>query len=153
MASIERGARIDECLGKGSRRRPFPPCVVTKPPQVRPSCDYDDVETVLGFDDFFSIADSGLTRPKIVVCHGSNGGTFRQLVKGGDDCRGDAVMEQVFHYVNELFGSQRDFASSLATEKNKIMTYNIVPLNPKTGVSIQSSLCFGMACTALTPLR
>ena len=152
MMSIPRGARIDECLGKGSRRRPFPPCVVTKPPQIRPDCKYEDVVTVAGFEDTFSLADSGLTRPKIVLCLGSDGCKFKQLVKGGDDCRGDAVMEQVFHYVNELFRNQRDLASSVSNEKNKIITYNIVPLNPKTGVSSKSYSFPGIERVSLTSL-
>ena len=135
MSSVQRTARLDECLGKGSRKHSFPPCILTKPPQIRPGRDYDGVETIVGFDDSFTIADSGLTRPKIIVCNGSFGGKFKQLVKGGDDCRGDSVMEQVFHYVNELFRKHTVLGDPAIRETNKIVTYNIVPLNPKTGVS------------------
>ncbi|CAN0101708.1 unnamed protein product, partial [Laminaria digitata] len=37
---------------------------------------------------------SGLHRPKIVHCEDSTGERYRQLVKGADDIRQDAVMEQ-----------------------------------------------------------
>jgi hypothetical protein len=136
MADMPRAARLDECLGKGSRRRPFPPGILSKPPPIRPSCDYDEVETVVGFDQSFTVAPSGLTRPKIVVCLGSKGSSYKQLVKGGDDCRGDSVMEQVFDYVNSLFRSQKILGYADLMKENKIQTYNIIPLNRKTGVSV-----------------
>lgn len=137
FASLPRECRVDECLGKGTRRRSFPPCILTKPPPIRPGCNYDDVETIVGYDDSFSLAESGLARPKIITCIGSKGVRYRQLVKGGDDCRGDCVMEQVFHYVNELFRNQRAFGGGQSMEKNSIITYTIVPLNRKTGVSFE----------------
>eukprot|EP00977_Amphora_coffeiformis_P010157 scaffold2363_cov159-Amphora_coffeaeformis.AAC.19 len=139
FASLSRECRLDECLGKGTRRRPFPPCILTKPPPIRPGCDYDDVETIVGYDDSFSLAESGLARPKIITCLGTNGARYRQLVKGGDDCRGDCVMEQVFHYVNELFRNQKKLGAAQSMEKNSIITYNIVPLNRKTGVSLKDA--------------
>lgn len=37
---------------------------------------------------------SGIHRPKIVHCDDSTGSRYRQLVKGSDDMRQDAVMEQ-----------------------------------------------------------
>lgn len=40
------------------------------------------------------VYDSGIHRPKIVHCLDSAGGRYRQLVKGADDIRQDAVMEQ-----------------------------------------------------------
>ena len=39
-------------------------------------------------------SNSGIHRPKIVHCLDSAGGCYRQLVKGADDIRQDAVMEQ-----------------------------------------------------------
>ena len=82
--------RLDQCVGRGARKKPCPPCVLTKTPSLRPRCDYgggvDDPvggERIDKFDDHFSIAESGITRPKIVVCIGSKGGRFKQLVKGG----------------------------------------------------------------------
>ena len=82
--------RLDHCVGRGGRRKRCPPCVLTSPPSLRSQCDYgggiDDPvggERIERFDDHFSIADSGITRPKIVRCIGSKGGRFKQLVKGG----------------------------------------------------------------------
>ena len=40
----------------------------------------------------FKLTDSGIHRPKIVSCVGSDGLKRRQLVKGNDDVRQDAVM-------------------------------------------------------------
>ena len=39
----------------------------------------------------------GLSRPKIIKCLGSDGQSYTQLVKGGDDTRQDSVMEQVIY--------------------------------------------------------
>jgi tetratricopeptide (TPR) repeat protein len=148
--------RLDQCLGSGARKPPCAPCILTSPPPLRPGCDYGGgredppgAERIVGFESCFSITDGGLHRPKIVVCLGSKGGRFKQLVKGEDEIRQDAVMEQVFGYVNELmtrhtFG-QRDSPKSegssgqiLASTKStlKLVTYNIIPLSPASGVSI-----------------
>ncbi|KAL7571734.1 hypothetical protein ACA910_002833 [Epithemia clementina (nom. ined.)] len=132
-----RATRLDQCVGRGARRKPCPPCVLTKPPLLRPRCDYgggiDDPvgsERIDKFDDRFSVAESGITRPKIVVCIGSKGGRFKQLVKGGDDCRGDAVMQQVFEYMNELFAQEKTGRDG----ELRIVTYNIQPTSATTGV-------------------
>ena len=48
-----------------------------------------------------------------------------------DDVRGDAVMQQVFEYVNALFAEEKT-----GRDKNlRIVTYNILPTSPTTGVS------------------
>ena len=54
------------------------------------------------------------------------------LVKGGDDLRQDAVMEQLFVLVNGLL-ERND-----ATRKRhlKLRTYNVVPLSPDAGTYI-----------------
>jgi ataxia telangiectasia mutated family protein len=139
--------RLDQCLGVGRRKVPHPPCVLTKPPPIRPASDYTDEtgqligsESVVGFEQAFSITESGLHRPKIVYCLGSKGGRFKQLVKGEDEIRQDAVMEQVFGYVNELL-SNGDLSDSLNEIRRttgaghlRLVTYNIVPLSPASGV-------------------
>ena len=118
------------------------PCVLTSPPLLRPGCDYgggeaDPIggERVVGFEQTFSQTDTGLHRPKIVVCHGSKGGRFRQLVKGEDEIRQDAVMSQVFSFVNDLMGRSGSKAGINAGASQQIITYNIVPLSPTHGVS------------------
>jgi len=76
------------------------PCLLTVAPPLRSDGDYtsgddDAVVTIQDFAERFSITESGISRPKIIECRGSDGVTRKQLVKGGDDMRQDAVMQQV----------------------------------------------------------
>lgn len=73
---------------------------------------------------------SGLSAPFLVKCIGSDGLEHSQIVKGRDDLRGDAVMEQMFGIMNSLL--ERD---SEASKRNLyIRTYRIIPLSPFTGI-------------------
>jgi hypothetical protein len=133
--------RLDSCLGKRSLSVANPPCVVTKPPSLRPGCDYGDgkddpigSERVSGFESYFTITDGGLRMPKVVVCIGSRGGRFRQLVKGNDEIRQDAIMQQVFSYVNELTAVRNHTKASQIDPRLNLVTYNIIPLSPDSGV-------------------
>jgi ataxia telangiectasia mutated family protein len=151
---------LDRCL-KGFDSLP---CVVTSPPELRPGKDYGSGsvapiggQTVAGFEAVFDLTDSGNRRPKIVVCIGSDGTRFRQLVKGNDDIRQDAIMSQVFTYVNKLLNRERgekdgrastdvkvdDVVGKLKRTKMKIATYNILPLSPNSGVSHSRSITAG----------
>ena len=84
------GKRMDTCLGESSRRMVrCPPCILTRPPPVRPGNDYGNGETdpigaerIAGFRPTFSLTDTGVHRPKIIVCNGTKGGSFKQVVKG-----------------------------------------------------------------------
>jgi len=89
------------------------------------------------------ITESGKNRPKIVICIGSRGGSFRQLVKGEDDIRQDAIMSQVFTYVNNLMKRRNNTnedpncsktVSRRTRHKFKMITYNILPLSPSSGI-------------------
>lgn len=141
---------LDRCLN----RLPGVPSIVTCPPVVRPGKDYgggkeDPIgsERITGFESDFAITESGIHRPKIVMCMGSQGGSFRQLVKGEDDIRQDAIMSQVFTYVNNLM--KRRTNTSVSSEdpsisktitghsrhRLKMATYNVLPLSPSSGVS------------------
>lgn len=138
---------LDRCFG----RLRGTPCVITCPPNIRPGKDYgcgkeDPVggETIAGFEPDFAITESGIHRPKIVICTGSKGGSFRQLVKGEDDIRQDAIMSQVFTYVNNLMKSRTNSHEQSRTLKSsrrhtghrlKMITYNVTPLSPSSGVS------------------
>ncbi|WAR09126.1 ATM-like protein [Mya arenaria] len=75
--------------------------VPTKDIMVKPSGDYSDVPYLVKFEPTFKLA-GGINLPKIISCMGSDGSKNRQLVKGRDDLRQDAVMEQVFGMVNSL---------------------------------------------------
>ena len=46
--------------------------------------------------------------PKVIECVGSDGNLYRQLVKGNDDLRQDAVMQQIFSLVNLLLKENAD---------------------------------------------
>ena len=77
----------------------------------------------------FSTA-GGINLPKIVYCYGDDGRMHKQLVKGRDDLRGDAVMQQVFGLVNVLLG--RDDATR--QRSLRMRTYRVVPIAPTAGV-------------------
>eukprot|EP00978_Attheya_sp_CCMP212_P021525 scaffold62915_cov55-Attheya_sp.AAC.3 len=155
---------LDRCFSSSrGNLSDSPPCVLTNPPVLRPSGDYgqgreDPVggERIIGFDSTFSLTETGLHRPKIVICRGSKGGRFKQLVKGEDDIRQDAIMEQVFTYVNNLLRQVPHHKSattqgvdsrrnSRVMPKLKVVTYNIIPLSPASGVLewVDSTVPFG----------
>jgi hypothetical protein len=138
--------RLDKCLGSGARKAKYLPCILTKPPMIRPGRDYgngiDDPigsEHVDTFESTFAITDTGVNQPKIVVCVGTKQGRFKQLVKGADDTRQDAVMEQVFGYANEILARRRQSNNSDVPSSHgnalRLVTYNVVPLNHVAGVS------------------
>lgn len=65
------------------------PCIITRPPPVQPAGNYGDgmedpigAERIHSFESTFDITETGIHRPKIVVCLGTKGGRYRQLVKG-----------------------------------------------------------------------
>lgn len=68
--------------------------VVTCPPRVDPSGTYRDFVRVVGFANTYRLA-GGLNLPKIVTALCSDGRRRRQLIKGKDDPRQDAIMQQV----------------------------------------------------------
>ncbi|KAH8047471.1 serine/threonine kinase [Aureococcus anophagefferens] len=61
-----------------------------------------DAPLVSGFAPNLALTDTGIHRPKIVECLGADGRRHKQLVKGRDDVRQDAVMEQVFEAAGVL---------------------------------------------------
>jgi hypothetical protein len=132
-----RGKRFDEVM----KTLPIAPAVVTLALPLSPTHDYGDAVTVHSFQATFSITDNGISRPKIVGCFGSDGKRYVQLVKGGDDMRQDAVMQQVFANVN--FTLSRDEE----TQKRNlaIRTYKIIPTTPQTGILewVQNTAAFG----------
>jgi hypothetical protein len=88
-----------------------------------------DGETFAGFFGGYRIL-GGINLPKQIEAISSNGTRHAQLVKGKDDVRQDAVMEQVFLRVNKLL------AASHETRKRKlgIRTYRVIPLRPLVGL-------------------
>ncbi|XP_063286192.1 serine-protein kinase ATM [Pelobates fuscus] len=97
--------------------------------KVDPSGKYENLVTISGFKPHFRLA-GGLNLPKIIDCIGSDGKERRQLVKGRDDLRQDAVMQQVFQMCNMLL--QRN--SETRKRKLTIRRYKVVPLSQRSGV-------------------
>lgn len=84
---------------------------------------------IAGFEKYASVCD-GLSKPLKIKCIGSNGVFYPQIVKGRDDLRGDAVMEQMFTIMNSLL--EKD--SGASRRGLHIRTYRIIPLSPFTGI-------------------
>jgi ataxia telangiectasia mutated family protein len=77
----------------------------------------------------FSLA-GGINLPKIINVRGSDGRLYKQLVKGNDDMRQDAVMQQVFQLVNMLLAK-----SAETRQRNlRMRTYKVLPLAPCAGL-------------------
>ncbi|KAM8905494.1 serine-protein kinase ATM [Spinachia spinachia] len=97
--------------------------------KVDPSCRYDDLVTIRSFLPQYRLV-GGVNLPKIIDCVGSDGKSRRQLVKGQDDLRQDAVMQQVFSMCSMLLQRNAD------TRKRKlnIRRYKVVPFSQRSGV-------------------
>ena len=64
----------------------------------------------------------GKSRPKRVIVNRADGVSFTELVKSGDDLREDAVMQQIFDFVNSLL--TRDSAAN--SRSLNIRTYKVI---------------------------
>merc|ERR1719369_2310127 len=96
---------------------------------VRPDRDYSGVCGIAKFSSTYSMV-GGVNAPKKISCTGTDGLVRPQLVKGKDDLRQDAVMEQVFGLMNNLLEQNEQ------TRKNKlnVRTYKVVPLSQRSGI-------------------
>ncbi|KAK7686262.1 hypothetical protein QCA50_010482 [Cerrena zonata] len=105
--------------------------VMTIDTPLDPTSRYDDCVWVQRYESHFSTA-GGLNLPKIAICVGSNGKSYKQLFKGegGDDLRQDAVMEQVFELVNVML--KRDKATR--RRYLNVRSYKVIPLATQAGV-------------------
>uniref|UniRef100_A0A1A9WKS3 Serine/threonine-protein kinase ATM n=1 Tax=Glossina brevipalpis TaxID=37001 RepID=A0A1A9WKS3_9MUSC len=72
----------------------------------------------------------GINAPKKLSCLCSDGITRSQLLKGKDDLRQDAVMQQAFCMINNLLEKDPEAVE----RKLKIRTYKIVPLSTRSGI-------------------
>ena len=81
------------------------------------------------FESEFTLV-GGVNMPKIVVCIGSDGVRYKQLVKGRDDLRQDAVMQQMFSVVSMLLSQNEESRK----RRLNVRTYKVVPLSPRSGV-------------------
>ena len=157
---------LDSCLDSGHRGKKNTastmPAIITETPPIRPDAQYGlgkedpiGVERVVRFEPTFDLTPTGLHRPKIVICIGSKGGRSKQLVKGEDDLRQDAIMQQVFGTVNDLLRHEGSGGidirhhsfrnSSGLLRRLRLITYGIAPLSPTSGVLewVSNTMCFG----------
>ena len=72
----------------------------------------------------------GITAPKKIRCLGTDGKWRPQLVKGKDDLRQDAVMQQVFNLLNSLLAKD-DLAQK---RRLQMRTYKVVAMSQRSGV-------------------
>lgn len=107
--------------------------VITNLMPINENTEYDDSKLVyiVKFEGKFRVA-NGVNAPKIVQCLGSDGVLRKQLVKGKDDLRQDAVMQKFFTTVNHLILFNNKTQNTI--KLNTIRTYKIVPLSQKSGV-------------------
>lgn len=96
---------------------------------VRPDKHYGGVAGVARFLPHYSMV-GGINAPKKISCLGTDGRLRLQLVKGKDDLRQDAVMEQVFGLLNQLLEQDEE----ARRHKLSIRTYKVVPLSQRSGV-------------------
>ena len=90
--------------------------------------DYSHITTIKRFENTYQLV-GGINLPKVIECIGSDGKCYRQLIKGRDDLRQDAVMEQVFDVVNHLL--RQTFIDG---QRLSIRTYKAIPLNASSGI-------------------
>jgi serine-protein kinase ATM len=130
-----------KAIGKAPKKSyPLPPellglknltqvAVTTYEVPIDRSAQYLSIVSIIGFEKEFHLV-GGLNLPKKTSCLGSDGINYTQLIKGKDDLRQDAVMEQVFQMVNTLLQQNPN------TRKRRlaIKTYKVVPLSPNAGL-------------------
>jgi hypothetical protein len=105
--------------------------VLTNTIPIEQNGNYDQhLVYIVKFENTLRMA-NGVNLPKIVNCLGSDGKLRKQLVKGRDDLRQDAVMQQFFRTVNHLIYCNN---VNNTNKLNLIRTYKIVPLSQKSGV-------------------
>ena len=93
------------------------------------SLEYGDLPTIVSIEEKM-VFPGGINKPKLVTLLDSHGQTRRQLVKGKDDLRQDAVMQQFFRICNAFLQE----AKSTASRNLSIGTYFALPFSPSSGL-------------------
>lgn len=99
---------------------------------------------ILKWDHTVSLV-GGINAPKKLLCLCSDGITRPQLLKGKDDLRQDAVMQQVFCMINSLLMQE----PTAVERKLLIRTYKVIPLSTRSGLLewCQNTLPIGIYIT------
>ncbi|KAJ2330923.1 hypothetical protein GGH92_009386, partial [Coemansia sp. RSA 2673] len=122
--------------------------VLTATPRADSPRDYMCVPFISSITEGYSLA-GGINLPKITRLVGTDGRRYKQLVKGKDDMRQDAVIQQLFYVINRFLGSAgakaRGLAASTACSSMRIRTYQVVPLTKRCGVLqwVDNTIPFG----------
>ncbi|GAB0090299.1 hypothetical protein DMENIID0001_050180 [Sergentomyia squamirostris] len=93
---------------------------------VRKDCNYVTLIYVKEWMKEFELL-SGVNAPKRLFCQCSDGIVRSLIVKGNDDLRQDALMQQVFVYINDIFRKKAHL------QKLQMRTYKIIPLSKRSG--------------------
>lgn len=97
---------------------------------VLSSMNYKDhAVAIVNFSSNYGLV-GGINSPKKIQCRGRNGMKYNMLLKGQDDLRQDAVMQQVFGVMNQLL--QAEHATNV--RRLCIRTYKVIPLSQRTGL-------------------
>ncbi|KAI8326465.1 hypothetical protein GQ54DRAFT_252851 [Martensiomyces pterosporus] len=113
------------------------------------------VPFISSLSEGYSLA-GGINLPKIVRVLGTNGRRYKQLVKGKDDMRQDAIIEQLFRVINRFMSATRGGSSGGSSSSGggggasptaglSIRTYQVVPMTKRCGVLqwVDNTMPFG----------
>ncbi|EAU90455.2 atypical/PIKK/ATM protein kinase [Coprinopsis cinerea okayama7 len=103
--------------------------VLTADTPIDPTLKYENCVWIHKYENVFETA-GGVNCPKISWCYGTDGVRYKQLFKGNDDMRQDAVMEQVFELVNRILVKDRE----TSRRSLRVRSYKVVPLGKQAGV-------------------
>ncbi|KAK6170524.1 hypothetical protein SNE40_018898 [Patella caerulea] len=84
---------------------------------------------VAGFDERVLVM-SSLRKPKRITVRGNDEKDYHYLVKGGEDLRQDARIEQLFVIMNKVFSKD----PACRHRKLKLKTYQVIPMTPRVGL-------------------
>lgn len=105
---------------------------------VRADNNYKDCVTSVTKWNSKIIGVCGINAPKKLLCLCSDGVERPQLLKGKDDMRQDAVMEQVFGVVNQFLREDKETKKRHA----RVRTYKVVPLSRVSLTHLRLNICF-----------
>ncbi|KAJ1675158.1 hypothetical protein EV182_001817, partial [Spiromyces aspiralis] len=93
-----------------------------------------DVPLITSLESYYQLV-GGINLPKVLRCVDSKGLRHKQLVKNKDDLRQDAVIQQLFGVMNDLFDRQSAAGPGNAyRRRTRVRTYRVVPLTRRSGV-------------------
>ncbi|KAH9382206.1 hypothetical protein HPB48_021059 [Haemaphysalis longicornis] len=99
--------------------------------------------------------------PKVVTCFGQDGRSYKQLVKGRDDLRQDAVMQQAFGLVNRLLDQEKKghTGGRLAMRTYKVFLHSTLALRALELIGLNSGTqltnpawCSGVRARSPSPI-